>query len=470
MADQQTFDVVVIGGGPAGYVGAIRAAQLGFRTACVESRAALGGTCLNVGCIPSKALLQSSELFEEAAHSFKDHGIKTGKVELDLPQMMARKDTVVKQLTGGIEMLFKKHKITWLKGRGSIAAPGQVSVAAADGKTETVAAKHILIATGSEVTPFPGITIDEKQIVSSTGALALPAVPKTMAVIGGGVIGLELGTVWRRLGAEVTVIEYLDRITPGMDGETSKQLQRILTKQGVVFKLGQKVTGAKADKKGVTITFEPAAGGKAENLTVDVLLVSIGRRPVTQGLGLEGAGVAVDEKGRVKTNGRFETSVPGVYAVGDVIAGPMLAHKAMEEAVVCMEMIAGQRPHLNYDAIPSVIYTWPEVASVGKTEEELKAAGIDYVAGKYPFTATPRARANGFTDGFVKILADKKTDAVLGAHVIGPGAGEMIHEIALAIEFGASAEDIARTTHAHPTLSEAVKEAALGVAARSLHI
>ena len=468
MADQN-FDVAVIGGGPGGYVTAIRAAQLGLKTACIEKHSRLGGTCLNVGCIPSKALLQSSELYDEAGHAFAQHGIAVAGLKLDLAQMLARKDRVVQELTGGIEFLFRKNKITWIKGDASLAGSGAVQVVGADGKS-TIAAKHIVIATGSEVMPLPGIAIDEKQIVSSTGALALPQVPKTMVVVGGGYIGLEMGTVWRRLGADVTVVEFLDRIVPGMDGEIAKQLQRILGKQGIKFRLGAKVTAAKPAETGVALTLEPAKGGAAEQLSADVVLVSIGRRPFTAGLGLDKAGVALDERGRIKTDRQYRTSVPGIYAIGDVIAGPMLAHKAMDEGSACAEIIAGQQPHIDYNAIPGVVYTWPEVAAVGKTEEELKAAGAAFKVGKYPFTATPRARANGFTEGFVKILADAATDRVLGAHIIGPDAGNLIHEIVLAIEFGASAEDIARTCHAHPTLNEAVKEAALAVDGRPIHI
>ena len=468
MADQN-FDVAVIGGGPGGYVTAIRAAQLGLKTACIEKHSRLGGTCLNVGCIPSKALLQSSELYDEAGHAFAQHGIAVAGLKLDLAQMLARKDKVVQELTGGIEFLFRKNKITWIKGDASLAGSGAVQVVGADGKS-TIAAKHIVIATGSEVMPLPGIAIDEKQIVSSTGALALPQVPKTMVVVGGGYIGLEMGTVWRRLGADVTVVEFVDRIVPGMDGEIAKQLQRILGKQGIKFRLGAKVTAAKPAETGVALTLEPAKGGAAEQLSADVVLVSIGRRPFTAGLGLDKAGVALDERGRIKTDQQYRTSVPGIYAIGDVIAGPMLAHKAMDEGSACAEIIAGQQPHIDYNAIPGVVYTWPEVAAVGKTEEELKAAGAAFKVGKYPFTATPRARANGFTEGFVKILADAATDRVLGAHIIGPDAGNLIHEIVLAIEFGASAEDIARTCHAHPTLNEAVKEAALAVDGRPIHI
>ncbi len=465
-----SFDIVIIGGGPGGYIASIRAAQLGFSVACVEKREQLGGTCLNVGCIPSKALLQSSEKYEEARHGLESHGIKVGDVSLDLDQLMARKNKVVADLTKGIEGLYRKNKVTWLKGAGVITAPGQVTVALNDGTTAVVAAKHIIIATGSDVINLPGVAIDEEQIVTSTGALTLKAVPKHFVVIGGGVIGLELGSVWARLGAKVTVVEYLDRITPGLDGETGKTLQRVLAKQGFEFKLSTKVTGAVKGADGVTLSLEAAAGGNAETLTADVVLVAIGRRPYTDGLGLETVGVALDERKRVKVDGHFQTTVPGIYAIGDVIAGPMLAHKAEEEGVVLVEMLAGQKPHINYDAIPSVIYTHPEVASVGKGEEELKAAGIAYKAGKFPFLANSRARANGETEGFVKILADAKTDRVYGVHIIGPDAGTMIAEAVLALEYGASSEDIARTCHAHPTLNEAVKEAALSVFGKPLNM
>jgi dihydrolipoamide dehydrogenase len=466
----QSFDVVVIGSGPGGYVCAIRAAQLGMKVACVEKRETLGGTCLNVGCIPSKALLVASEKFHEAQHELGNFGVQVKDVGLDLPKMLGHKDKVVEATVKGVGFLFKKNKITHVAGTGKIAAPGKIEVALNAGGTETLEAKHIIIATGSEVMPLRGIEIDEKQIVSSTGALVLPKVPSTMVVIGGGYIGLELGSVWQRLGAKVTVVEFLDRITPGMDGEVSKQFQRILAKQGLAFKLSTKVTSAKAAKKGVTLTLEPAAGGAAETMEVEVVLVSVGRRPFTQGLGLEAVGVALDEKGRVKTDKHFQTSVKGIYAIGDVIAGPMLAHKAEDEGISLAEILAGQAGHVNYDVIPGIVYTWPEVASVGKTEEELKAAGVDYKAGKFPFTANARARANGVTDGFVKILADAKTDRVLGVHIIGGEAGGMIHECAVAMEFGGSAEDIARTCHGHPTVNETVKEAALGVAGRAIHI
>lgn len=464
------FDIVIIGGGPAGYTGAIRAAQLGFSVACVEKRASLGGTCLNVGCIPSKALLQSSEKFEETKHTLAAHGVKVGGVELDLKTMLARKDKVVLDLTQGIKGLFKKNKVTWVEGAGTIVAPGKVQVALSAGGTKELAARHIIVATGSDVIALPGIKIDETRIVSSTGALSLAAVPKHLVVVGGGVIGLELGSVWRRLGAEVTVVEFLDKITPTMDSELGKQLQRVLTKQGFKFLLSTKVVAAKTDKKGVSLTIEPAAGGDQTTLEADVVLVAIGRRPYTDGLGLEAVGVALDSRKRIVVDSHFQTNIPGIYAVGDVIVGPMLAHKAEEEVVVLVEMLAGQKPHVNYDAIPSIVYTWPEVASVGKTEEELKAAGIAYKAGKFPFLANARARANGDTEGFVKILADSATDQVLGVHIIGPDAGTLIAEASLALEYSASAEDIARTCHAHPTLNEAVKEAALAVDGRTLNM
>lgn len=460
-----SFDLIVIGSGPGGYVCAIRAAQLGLRVACVEKRATLGGTCLNIGCIPSKALLQSSESYDGAAHHLADHGVMVGEVKLDLARMQARKGEVVSANTKGVEFLFRKNKVTWLKGAGVITAPGQVSV----GGT-AYAAKNIVIATGSESSPLPGIVVDEKRIVTSTGALELETVPGHLVVIGGGVIGLELGSVWSRLGAQVTVIEYLDRLIPGNDGEIAKQFERVLAKQGFTFKLGSKVTSAVAGADGVTLTVEPAKGGAAETLTADVVLLAVGRRAYTDSLGLAEIGVAVDARGRVVTDAHFATNIPGIYAIGDVIAGPMLAHKAEDEGVALAEMLVGQAGHVNYGVIPGVIYTWPEVASVGKTEEELKAEGIAYKVGKFPFTANGRARAMGMTDGFVKILADKRTDLLLGAHILGPDAGTLIAEIATAMEFGASAEDVGRICHAHPTLSESVKEAALAVAGRALHI
>ncbi len=462
-----SYDLIVIGSGPGGYVCAIRAAQLGMKVACVEKRATLGGTCLNVGCIPSKALLQSSEKYVDTVAHLKDHGIEVaaGAVKLDLARMLARKGEVVSANVKGVEFLFKKNKVTWLKGTGRILAAGRVDV---DGTTYE--AKNIVIATGSESVPLPGVEVDETHIVTSTGGLELDAVPKRLAVIGGGYIGLELGSVWRRLGSEVTVIEFLDRIVPNMDAEIAKAFQRILEKQGVAFRLGTKVTSARIGNDGVTLTLEPAKGGEAQEIQADVVLLAIGRRPYTDALGAAEAGVELDERGRVVTDGHFATNVPGIYAIGDVIAGPMLAHKAEDEGVALAERLAGQAGHVNYGAIPGVVYTWPEVASVGRTEEELRADGVAYTIGKFPFTANGRARAMGDTDGFVKILADKTTDAVLGAHIIGPDAGTLIAELVTAIEFGASAEDVARTCHAHPTLSEAVKEAALAVEGRAIHI
>ncbi len=467
---EEVFDVAIIGGGPGGYVAAIRAAQLGKKTVCIEKRGTLGGTCLNVGCIPSKALLHSSELYEEAKHSFAEHGIKVSKVEVDIAKMMARKNKVVEDLTKGIEGLFRKNKVTYVQGYGSFKEKGVIEVALNSGGKQTIKAHNIVIATGSEVMNLAGINIDEKKVVSSTGALELKKVPDHMVVIGGGYIGLEMGSVWRRLGAKVTVVEYLDRITPGMDGEVSKQFQRILEKQGMEFKLGYKVTGTEDTRKGVKVLVEPAAGGKAESIDADVVLVSVGRRPYTDKLGLENIGLATDERGRISIDSHFKTSIAGVYAIGDVVAGPMLAHKAEEEGVAVAEIIAGQAGHVNYDTIPGVVYTFPEVASVGKTEEELKKAGVSYKVGKFPFMANSRARANGLTDGFVKILADAKTDRILGCHIIGADAGTMIEEIGVAMEFGASSEDIARSSHAHPTLTEAIKEAALAVDSRAIHI
>jgi dihydrolipoamide dehydrogenase len=458
------FDLVVIGGGPGGYVAAIKAAQLGMNVACVEKRGTLGGTCLNVGCIPSKALLNSSEKYESASKDFAKHGIKVKGLDVDLNVMLQHKDSIVGDLTKGIEFLFKKNKVTYLKGTGVITKAGEVQVTPAKGASETIQTKNILIATGSEVTPLPGVTIDEERIVSSTGALSLPEVPKRLVVIGGGVIGLELGSVWRRLGADVTVVEFLDRIAPTCDGEVSKEFKKLLEKQGVNFKLGTKVTSAKTSGKGVTLTLEAAKGGNEETLKADVVLVAIGRRPYTEGLGLEKVGVAKDERGRIKVDGHFQTNVPGIYAIGDVIAGPMLAHKAEEDGVAAVEIIAGQKGHVDYDKIPAVIYTHPEVASVGKTEEQLKEAGIAYKVGKFPFLANSRARANGDTDGFVKILACQRTDHILGAHIIGPHAGSLIAELVLALEYTASAEDVARTCHSHPDLNEAIKEACLAAA------
>lgn len=458
------FDVIVIGAGPGGYVAAIRCAQLGMKTACVEKRKTLGGTCLNIGCIPSKALLHASEKFEDAEHHMGDMGIKVTP-KLDLKGMMKHKSTVVDANTKGIEFLFKKNKITSIEGTGEIVEAGKVKV----GK-KTYEADNIIIATGSDVISLPGIKIDEKKIVSSTGALELPEVPKSMVVIGGGVIGLELGTVWRRLGTEVTVIEFLDNIMPGMDGEIRKESLKIFKKQGLNFKLSSKVTAAKTSAKGVELTVEPAAGGKAEKVKADVVLMAIGRKPYIEGLGLEKLGVEMTERGQIKTDEFFETSVEGIFAIGDVIQGPMLAHKAEDEGVILAELLAGQSGHIDYNMIPGVVYTWPEVANVGKTEEQLKEEGIAYNAGKFPFMANGRARAMGMTDGFVKILADKETDRVLGAHILGPNAGDLIQEIVSVMEFEGTAEDIARTCHAHPTLTEVVKEAALAVHKRPIHI
>jgi dihydrolipoamide dehydrogenase len=460
MAD--SFDAVVIGGGPGGYNAAIRLGQLGLSAACIDKRGSFGGTCLNVGCIPSKALLHASERFHEAGSEFAKLGIKA-KVELDLPAMMAQKTKVVGELTKGVEFLFRKNKVEGIVGEGRIVAPGKIEVKAADGSVRSITAKSIIIATGSDVAPLPGVTIDEKQIVSSTGAIALTSVPKRLLVVGAGVIGLELGSVWRRLGSDVTVVEFLDRVTPGVDLEIGKAFQRILTKQGFTFQLSTKVTGVEKKKNGLAVTVEPAAGGDKSVIETDVMLVAIGRRPYTENLGLETVGVALDSKGRVVTDHHYRTNVPGIYAVGDCREGPMLAHKAEDEAVAVAEIIAGKAGHVNYDAIPSVIYTFPEVASVGKTEEELKAAGVQYKIGKFPFTANARAKTIAATEGLVKIIADAKTDKVLGCHIVGPEAGNLIAEVVLAMEFGASSEDIARTCHSHPTLTEAVRQAAMGV-------
>lgn len=469
MAEEE-YDVVVIGSGPGGYVAAIRAAQLGLKTACVEKRDALGGTCLNIGCIPSKALLHSSELYAEALNGMNAHGIKLGAVDLDLGAMQDQKNKVVKELTQGIEFLFRKNKVSSIKGQGRIAGPGSVHVDLNDGGTQDIAAKNIIIATGSDVVPLPGVDIDEKRIVSSTGALALDEVPGHLVVVGAGYIGLELGTVWRRLGAKVTVIEYLDRITPGMDSEVAKQFQRLLSRQGLGFMLSTKVTSVDSSGDRLLVATEPADGGEAETMKADIVLVAIGRRPYTDGLGLESVGLTTDNYGRIEVDANLATKVAGVYAIGDVIAGPMLAHKAEDEGVLLAERLAGQQPHINYDAVPAVVYTSPEVASVGKTEDDLKEAGVDYRVGKFPFSANSRARATGNTDGFVKVLADAETDRLLGVHIIGEDAGTMIAEAALAIEFGASSEDLARTCHAHPTLEEAVKEAALATHGLPLHI
>jgi len=466
-----TYDVVVIGSGPGGYVCAIKAAQLGLKTAVVEKRETFGGTCLNIGCIPSKALLHASEMLAEAQHSFDTLGVEV-EPKLNLGKMMAHKDATVSANVNGVAFLFKKNKIDSFRGTGRVVSAGKVSVTADDGSVQEIEAKNIVIATGSDVAGIPGVKVDfdEKVIVSSTGALALPKVPENLIVVGGGVIGLELGSVWARLGAKVTVVEYLDTILGGMDGEVAKQFQRMLAKQGFTFKLGSRVTGVARNGKGASVTFEPVKGGDAETIEADVVLVATGRSPYTEGLGLREAGVEMDERGRVKTDGHLRTNVPGIWAIGDVIAGPMLAHKAEDEGVAVAETIAGQAGHVNYDVIPGVVYTSPEVASVGKTEEELKKAGIDYKVGKFPFTANGRARAMLHTDGFVKILADKTTDRVLGAHIVGFGAGEMIHEAAVLMEFGGAAEDLARTCHAHPTMSEAVKEAALAAFFKPIHI
>ena len=466
-----TFGLVVIGGGPGGYVAAIRAAQLGMSVACVETRKALGGTCLNVGCIPSKALLQSSELYHEAAHDFSKHGIGTGELSLDLAAMMGRKDKIVGDLTKGVAFLFKKNKIESVEGRGTILDAGTVEVAPSNGGgARTLKAAKIIIATGSEVMPLPGVEIDEKRIVSSTGALALDAVPKNLVVVGGGYIGLEMGSVWSRLGSDVTVVEFLDRIVPGMDGELAKTLQRVLKKQGLTFKLGAKVTGAKNGGGTVDLTIEPAKGGETETLQADVVLVSIGRRPYTEGLGLEAVGIKPDNRGFIPVGEDYQTSFPGIFAIGDVIEGPMLAHKASEDGVVCVERMGGHAAHVDYGKVPGVVYTWPEVATVGKSEEQLKDDGVDYKVGKFPFTAVSRARVTADTDGFIKILADAKTDKVLGVHIIGPDAGTLIHEAVLCMEFGGSSEDIAATVHAHPTLAEGLKEAALAVGGSPIHM
>ncbi|RWB05914.1 dihydrolipoyl dehydrogenase [Mesorhizobium sp.] len=466
------YDVVIIGSGPGGYVCAIKAAQLGLKTAVVEKNPTFGGTCLNIGCIPSKALLHASEIFAEAGHSFDTLGVEISTPKLNLEKMMAHKDATVASNVNGVAFLFKKNKIDSFRGTGKVLSAGKVSVTGEDGKVEEIETRNIVIATGSDVTGIPGVKVDfdEKVIMSSTGALSLDNVPGHMVVVGGGVIGLELGSVWARLGAKVTVVEFLDTILGGMDGEVAKQFQRMLSKQGIEFRLGAKVTGVAKAKKGATVTFEPVKGGAAETIEADAVLIATGRRAYWDSLGLNEAGVEVDERGRVKTDGHLTTNVPGIYAIGDVIAGPMLAHKAEDEGVAVAEIIAGQAGHVNYGVIPNVVYTSPEIASVGKTEEELKAAGIDYKAGKFPFSANGRARAMLHTDGFVKILADKQSDRVLGVHIVGFGAGEMIHEAAVLMEFGGSSEDLARTCHAHPTMSEAVKEAALATFFKPIHM
>jgi dihydrolipoamide dehydrogenase len=467
-----SFDLAVIGSGPGGYVCAIRAAQLGLKVAVIEKEGTFGGTCLNVGCIPSKALLHTSDLFEEAGHQFAGFGIKVGKPELDLSRMMAHKDETVDANVTGVAFLFKKNQIEAFRGVGSIAGPGLVKVTRGDGSSETVAAKSIVIATGSDSAPLRGVAIDEKRVVTSTGALKLESVPRRLVVVGAGVIGLELGSVWRRLGSEVTVVEFLDRILPGLDGEVAKQAQRLLGRQGMAFRLSSKVASVDATGKTLKVAIEPAkaGAGSSETLEADVVLVAIGRRPYTEGLGLAEAGVVLDERGRVKVDAHYRTSVEGIHAIGDVIAGPMLAHKAEDEGVALAEILAGQAGHVNYGAIPNVVYTNPEIASVGRTEEELKADGVAYKAGKFPFMPNGRARAMGRKDGFVKVLADAATDRVLGVHIVGPLAGELIAEATVLMEFAGSAEDLARTTHAHPTLSESVKEAALGAWFKPIHL
>jgi len=464
------FDLVIIGAGPGGYVAAIRGAQLGLKVACIDKRDTLGGTCLNVGCMPSKVLLHSSELYHEAGNGFADIGIGVSGLKLDLKAMMASKDKTVKELTVGIEYLFKKNKIEWIKGTGSFNKKGDIEVELNDGKKRTITAKDTIIATGSDVAALPGIDIDEKKIVSSTGALELSKVPKKLVVIGGGVIGLEMGSVWQRLGSEVTVIEFMDQVLPGMDAEVRKTFGRILKKQGFSLKLSTKVTGVKKTKSGVTVNYESVSGDKQDSIDVDVVLVAVGRHPFTSGLGLEAIGAEMDDRGRIKINDDFSTNVAGVWAIGDVVKGPMLAHKAEDEGIAVAENIAGLNGHVNHDLIPGVVYTMPEVASVGKTEEELKEAGVKYTAGKFPFTANSRAKANHATDGFVKILAAKDSDQILGVHIIGADAGNMIAQATTAMEFGASAEDIALTCHAHPTETEAMKEAALAVLGRTIHM
>jgi len=463
------YDLIVIGSGPGGYVCAIRAAQLGLKIAVVEKWPTFGGTCLNIGCIPSKAMLNASELYEEAAHKFAEMGIRVGTPAIDLATMLKYRQQAVDGNVKGVDYLFRKNKIETFHGAGRIAAPGKVEVKNADGKAQILETKAIVVATGSDVARLNGIEIDEKRIVSSTGALDLPAVPKKLLIVGAGIIGLELGSVWRRLGAQVTIVEFLDHILPGIDSELGKQFHRILQKQGIAVRLSSKVTAIDTAGKTLKVKVEPATGGAAEMLDADIVLVAIGRVPFTEGLGLEEVGVRKDNRGRVVVDPHFRTSVDGIYAIGDVIAGPMLAHKAEEEGVAVAEILAGQAGHVNYDVIPNVVYTYPEIASVGKTEEELKAAGVAYNVGKFPFTANARARVNLTTEGFVKILADAKTDRVLGVHILGPDAGNMIGEAAIAMEFGASSEDIVRTCHAHPTLSEAIKEAGLAVAKRAIN-
>jgi dihydrolipoamide dehydrogenase len=467
-----SYDVIIIGSGPGGYVCAIKAAQLGLKTAVIEKRATFGGTCLNIGCIPSKALLHASEMFAHASHGMDTLGVELSGVALNLEKMMAHKDAVVKANVDGVAFLFKKNKIDAFHGTGKVLGQGKVSVTTEAGETQVLETKNIVIATGSDVAGIPGVQvdIDEKTIISSTGGIALDKVPQHLVVVGGGVIGLELGSVWNRLGAKVTVVEYLDAILGGMDGEVSRQFQRMLAKQGMEFKLGAKVTGVEKSGAGAKVTFEPVKGGAAETIEADVVLVATGRKPFVDNLGLAEAGVALDSRGRVEINDQFQTNIAGIYALGDVVRGPMLAHKAEDEGVAVAEIMAGQHGHVNYNAIPGVVYTQPEVASVGKTEEELKKDGVAYKAGKFPFTANGRARAMEVTEGFVKVLADAATDRVLGVHIVGFGAGEMIHEATVLMEFGGSSEDLGRTTHAHPTMSEAVKEAALATFFKPIHL
>jgi len=466
----QEFDLVVIGAGPGGYVAAIKAAQLGMKVACVEKRGALGGTCLNVGCIPSKSLLYSSQLYEEASKNFAKHGIKIKDLSLDLATMQNHKNEVVTSLTKGIEGLFARNKVTYIRGRGKISNRGEVTVLADKGNSEIIKTKNIIVATGSDIMTLPGVEVDGKKIINSDQAIHLDTVPKKLVVIGAGVIGLELGSVWRRLGSEVIVVEYLNKVLPPMDNEISTQFQKIMEKQGIKFKLASKVTKAEVKGKEVELNIEPASGGNAEKLKADVVLVAIGRKPYTENLGLQEVGVELDERGRIKTDHHFRTNIEGIYAIGDVIAGPMLAHKAEEDGVAAAEIIAGQAGHVDYNLVPSVVYTHPEVASIGKTEEQLKAAGIEYNKGKFPFLANSRAKAVSDTDGFVKILADKKTDEILGIHIIGPQAGTIIAEASVAMAYRASSEDIARICHSHPDFNEAVKEAALATYFKAIHI
>ena len=465
---ENNFDVIIIGGGPGGYVCAIRAAQLGLKTACIESRGSLGGTCLNIGCIPSKSLLNLSENFHKAKKDFNQQGIEISDIKLNIDKMMSNKNKSIQVLTKGVEFLFKKNKVTYLKGKGVLFSKNDV-VVYNNNKKENYKAKNIVIATGSDATSVPGIKIDEKNIISSTGALSLNKVPNKLVVIGGGYIGLEMGSVWSRLGAEVTVIEYLDYITPGMDREISKEFQKILNKQGIKFKLNSKVNSVKNKNDSVLVEFTDNKDKKNQTIEADKVLVSVGRKPYTEGLNLSKIGVMKDEKGRIKVNEKLQTSISNIYAIGDVIKGPMLAHKAEDEGIAVAEILAGQAGHVNYDVIPGVIYTSPEVATVGKTEEQLKSENKSYKVGKFPFLANSRAKVNNETEGFVKILADSITDKVLGVHIIGPHCGDMIAEMALAMEFGASSEDIARTCHAHPTHTEAIKEAALAVDKRPIH-